>query len=88
MTIRALARKVPAYLQIGLAHDFKKDWLHPDFYNKAKEGWRIFHEEGTILVFVEHQQQTRKLELDSDDQESLSVFSSIIPLLCKNKTTT
>ena len=45
MTIRALARKVPAYLQIGLAHDFKKEWLHEDFYKKAADGKILKQEE-------------------------------------------
>ncbi|CAD7943269.1 unnamed protein product [Amoebophrya sp. A25] len=42
LTSRSVARKVPAYLQIGLAYDFDKQYLHANFIEKAQRGYVSF----------------------------------------------
>jgi len=42
MSTRSLTRKVPAYLQIGLAYDFRKEDLHETWMEKARKGYVSF----------------------------------------------
>mmetsp|Transcript_1107 Transcript_1107/g.2378 ORF Transcript_1107/g.2378 Transcript_1107/m.2378 type:complete len:416 (+) Transcript_1107:188-1435(+) len=51
ITSRSVARKVPAYLQIGLAHDFNKNFLHQSFIDKAQQGYISFTHTIDRLLF-------------------------------------
>ncbi|CAD7954538.1 unnamed protein product [Amoebophrya sp. A120] len=51
ITSRSVARKVPAYLQIGLAHDFNKNFLHQNFVDRAQQGYISFTHTIDRLLF-------------------------------------